>query len=327
MKAKFTKEDSLYPEAKKLALANKDLTIAKIQEKLKTGFARSSRLFEMLKKAGVIKEKSEKLPSFIRLAALYQDTDWGKFAYKPVIPIGMNTPINNLVANLENYFALFVAGKQGSGRETFLHCLMVNLLRNTQPEEFKFILIDTQKSTFKPYEKLRNLFFPLITDREEAKDAMDWCLAETKRRFRLSLHCVIGYIEDYNQTYPLNKMPRILVVINDYSDLAKKDLRYWKKSLWEMNRFGKFYGIHVLLSASKLTKDNFPARYYKSSYHLAFKTNSAQESELIIGAKGAEKLRGKGDALYEDIFEKSRIPVQSYFVSKEEIKKTIDQFG
>jgi len=269
------------------------------------------------------KIKSIKPPAFAKLNRIYKDIDWGQFKNKPVIPIGKDTPTNNLVGNLENLLSLFVVGRNNSERGMFLNCSIVNILKNTKPKDFKLILIDTNKSNLRDYKNLPNLLFSLITDEEEAKKAIEWCDAEVNRRFNMMIYRAGGFIDGYNKKFKKDKVPRILVVINDYSDLSKKYARYFKKTLYNINVQGALYGVHLLVSSSRLSKENCHSRFSKAFYRVAFRTNSSTESKVVIGNKGAEKLEGKGDALFKMPSEEQAVPIRCFTVSKKEIRQAV----
>lgn len=323
MKNKFIEQDALYPEAKKLAKKNKNLTTSEIQDTLKTGYARTARLMDMLKEDGVIKPK--KTPAKANLGKLYKDKDWKQFKNKPVVPIGAQTVTHNLVGNLAQSFNLIVAGQTGSGKSNFLHCAIVNLLRNTKTDEMQFILIDPKQVEFYLYEKLPNLVFPVAKTAEEAKKALKWCLEEIDRRFKILVNIKYLFsVEEYNKRNK-KKIPRIVVVIDEFSDLMYKNPRFFKKAVLKILSDGSLAGVNILMATSRPSqKDVYPKKLVDTfRFRIAFKTSTSTDSKTMFGLSGAEKLRGNGDMLlkYPDDYELAHL--QGFYVSEKEVKKVV----
>lgn len=277
----------------------------------------------MKNKKSVKKSSIETKPSFVKLDKIYKDKDWKLFKNKPVIPLGADTPTNNLVGNLENFFNLLICGKKGSGKSTMLHCGMVNLLRNTNPEELRLILIDTSKKDLVLYKNLKNLHFPVITNPDKVRVSLDWCIFELSRRFQLVLKDPVKSPEKYVKFFNDN-FPRILVVINNCSELIKKKPKYYKKVLSDIATYGKLAKINLVIATSDISKDTYPPKFIDLFHRVALKTNTKEESKLLIDVEGAEKLKGKGEAIFKfPQKEKESRPMQCFFIGKDEVKKIL----
>jgi S-DNA-T family DNA segregation ATPase FtsK/SpoIIIE len=323
MKENFTKKDALYPEVKKFAKKIKDLTVAQIQEKFRTGSTRSLRLMDMLKADRVIKPK--KIPTMAKLERLYKDKDWKQFKNKPIIPLGMDSPTNCLVGNLENNYNLIIAGAKGSGKSNFFHCAIVNLLRNTKPTDLKLILINPKKVEFSLYDNLPNLIFPVISNLSSAKEALQWCISENNRRLQLlAREKEALFVEEYNKKYK-DKLPRILIVIDEFSDLMSGDARFFKKAILEILGLGMMTNINIMIGTSRPS----PTKVYPKKLvnvfrnRIAFKTATSADSKTMIGLSGAKKLHGKGDALLKHPGEEGVTHLQGFYVSHKEVKKVV----
>lgn len=267
-----------------------------------------------------------KLPFLVNLRRLYKDKDWGQFKNKPAIPLGADTPTNNLIGNLDNFFDLMVGGKKHSGKSAFLNCAMVNLLKNTNPDKFKFILIDINKKDLLAYKNLPNLLYPVITAPNKAEAALRWCRLELSRRLEIFLDRKMKNIDEYVEYMSL-KMPRILIIINGCSDLIKKNPRFYKKMLFELALLGCVTNINLFIITSKVTNEIYPQKLLRLFYRIALATNSRKESKILIGEEGAEKIRVKGRAILKFPQKKEATrPIQCFFISKEEIRKAIATF-
>jgi DNA segregation ATPase FtsK/SpoIIIE, S-DNA-T family len=237
-----------------------------------------------------------------------------------------HTATNNLVGNLDNCFNLLVGGKKGPGKSTFLHCAMVNLLRNTDPDKFKFILVDMGNKDLGVYRNLPNLLFPVVTKPDKVKSVLNWCVYELSRRFSLILEPEKKNAKK-NMKVPKDEMPRILIVINESSGLMKTNPRYYKKALFDIGKYGIMGNMNLLISTSKISRDLYPKKFINQFNRVALATNSKEESRLLIGEEGAEKLRGKGEAIvkYPDN-ERATRQMQCFFISKKEVKQFLSSF-
>ncbi|MDU1892050.1 MAG: DNA translocase FtsK, partial [Dysgonomonas sp.] len=135
-------------------------------------------------------------------------------------------------------------------------------------------------------------------------------------------------IRDYNEKFKKRRLnplkghrflPCIVVVIDEYSDLAMSSGKEAEISLIQLTRKAHIVGIHIILATQRPTKDivtgdlktNFPVR-------IAFKVSDSLESRIILDKNGAEELSGRGDALYCEGLNTTRIQVP--YVSTEEVE-------
>lgn len=266
------------------------------------------------------KLKMDKKPSFAKLDRLYKDKDWKKFKNKPIIPVGADTMTNTLVGNIGNGCNFIIGGKKGSGKSTFLHSAMVNLLKNTNPTKFKFILVDLDKSDLMLYKNISNLLFPVITDLDKVKAVLHWCTLELSRRFQLILDRNVKKGGAYLKLLQ-KEMPTILVVISECSDLVKKKHGYSRKALYDLADLGRLGNINLLICTAEISENLYSRKFLGSFHKVALATRSAKESKLLIGKEGAERLRGRGDGIYKRPDKKGKsCPIQCLFISKKETK-------
>ncbi len=266
--------------------------------------------------------KKNQKQALVMLEKLFKDEDWKDFKGKPIIPIGAETETHNLLGNLDNGFNLLLGGVSGSGKSTFFHCAIASLLKNTNPKEFKLILIDPKQAELLMYKDLPNLLYPVITNSESARCAMDWCMQEIDRRFVLFSEDEIISLDEYNKKSE-NKLPKILVIIDECSDLLVSDHEFFEKSILRIVTQGKLIGVNIMIGTSRpSSKDIYTQELVDSfQYRIAFLTATIEDSKTILGVEGAEKLQGNGDLLlvYPEVETPTR--AQGFYVTEKKLKK------
>ena len=127
-------------------------------------------------------------------------------------------------------------------------------------------------------------------------------------------------IDGYNSKHKL-KMPYIVVVVDEMSDLmlvAGKEIENYIQKLSQMARAA---GIHIIMATQRPSVDvitgtikaNFPTR-------ISFQVSSKIDSRTILGEQGAEQLLGKGDMLFMSSANRI-IRIHGPYVSEKEIEQ------
>ncbi len=251
------------------------------------------------------------------------ETDSG--LYLPLF-LGLNSRNEKVIVDMINLPHLLVAGATGSGKSVGLRTIIANLIFNKTPDELKLILIDKKKVELTAFENLPHLLAPVITDDRNAMNVLCYLYEEMKARFNKLSKANNRNIEDYNsQIDSKKKLPYIVVVIDELHNLmatSKKECDFYLSQIASMSRA---VGIHLILSTQRPSADvlagtiraNIPSR-------LAFKVASRINSNIILDQAGAEKLYGKGDALFitPDHNEIERLQVA--YTTDENIKSICD---
>lgn len=271
--------------------------------------------------------KNNKKQPVVKLKRLYKDEDWKDFNNETIIPIGAETETHNLVGTLESGFNLLVGGKSGSGKSIFFRCAITSLMKTTSVNNLKLILIDTKKTEFSIYNNTAILLNSVITEVEKAKNALGWCIYEIEKRFELFVKNKAESIEEYRKK--CNKeLPRILIIIDEYSDLMDYDFWSFEKDILYIVENGYDVGVNIIIGTSRLTDSGGYTKKLAEifPFRIAFATSTAEESKDILGVEDAEKLQGKGDLLM--LYPEIEIPVrvQGFFVSEKEIEKIKKQY-
>ncbi len=246
-----------------------------------------------------------------------------KFQKKEIrLPIALGKSISGapIVGDLTNMPHLLIAGTTGSGKSVCINTIIVSLLYKLNPDLCKFILIDPKMLELSTYEGIPHLLTPVITDAKKATSALAWTVKEMNSRYKLMSKVGVRNIDGYNAKHKL-KMPYIVVVVDEMSDLmlvAGKEIENYIQKLSQMARAA---GIHIIMATQRPSVDvitgtikaNFPTR-------ISFQVSSKIDSRTILGEQGAEQLLGKGDMLFMSSANRI-VRIHGPYVSEKEIEK------
>jgi len=238
------------------------------------------------------------------------------------LPIALGKSISGIpiVGDLTAMPHLLIAGTTGSGKSVCINTIIVSLLYKLNPDLCKFILIDPKMLELSTYEGIPHLLTPVITDAKKATSALAWTVKEMNNRYKLMSKVGVRNIDGYNSKHKL-KMPYIVVVVDEMSDLmlvAGKEIENYIQKLSQMARAA---GIHIIMATQRPSVDvitgtikaNFPTR-------VSFQVSSKIDSRTILGEQGAEQLLGKGDMLFMSSANRI-IRIHGPYVSEQEIEK------
>ena len=246
-----------------------------------------------------------------------------KFQKKEIkLPIALGKSISGvpIVGDLTTMPHLLIAGTTGSGKSVCINTIIVSLLYKLNPNLCKFILIDPKMLELSTYEGIPHLLTPVITDAKKATSALAWTVKEMNNRYKLMSKVGVRNIDGYNIKHKL-KMPYIVVVVDEMSDLmlvAGKEIENYIQKLSQMARAA---GIHIIMATQRPSVDvitgtikaNFPTR-------VSFQVSSKIDSRTILGEQGAEQLLGKGDMLFMSSANRI-IRIHGPYVSEQEIER------
>ncbi len=246
-----------------------------------------------------------------------------KFKSKEIkLPIALGKSISGLpiIGDLTSMPHLLIAGTTGSGKSVCINTIITSLLYKLSPDLCKLILIDPKMLELSAYEGIPHLLSPVITDAKKATSALGWTVKEMNSRYKLMSKVGVRNIDGYNNKHKL-KMPYIVVVVDEMSDLmlvAGKEIENYIQKLSQMARAA---GIHIIMATQRPSVDvitgtikaNFPTR-------VSFQVSSKIDSRTILGEQGAEQLLGKGDMLFMSSANRI-IRIHGPYISEKEIEK------
>jgi len=218
-----------------------------------------------------------------------------------------------------------IAGATGSGKSVCINSIIISLLYQYTPDQLRMIMVDPKKVELTSYNSIPHLLTPVITEVDKTINALRWAVKEMDERYRLLNAVKKRNIESYNESVLINKLPYILIIVDELADLMVVAARDVEAAIVRLSQMARAVGIHLVVATQRpsvnvitgLIKANIPAR-------IAFAVASQIDSRTILDASGAEKLLGKGDLLFTcaEISKPRRI--QGAYLSDEEIERVID---
>ena len=257
------------------------------------------------------------------------------------LPVALGRTITNEVCmfDLCKMPHLLVAGATGQGKSVGLNAIITSLLFKKHPAELKFVLIDPKKVEFNIYADIERHFLAklpdeaesVITDVEKVKQTLNSLCKEMDMRYDLLKTAHARNIKEYNAKFisrHLNPqkghkyLPYIVVIVDEFGDLimtAGKDI---EMPIARIAQLARAVGIHMVIATQRpsvniitgIIKANFPAR-------IAFKVSSGIDSKTILDSYGAQQLIGRGDMLFSQGNEPTR--VQCAFVDTPEVENIV----
>ena len=242
-----------------------------------------------------------------------------------------------LVADFAKTPHLLIGGTTGSGKSTCLHGLITSILTRATPHEVRMILIDPNRVELTIYAGIPHLITSVIADPNKAAEALDWVVGEIERRYADLAATRLRHVDDFNNAVRSGRLtpppargrvyvphPYLAVIVDGLASLMKESARKTEMAIASIAWRGRPAGVHLVAATehpgiSILTR---PIKSYMPS-RMALATSSRADSMAILDQPGAEKLAGKGDALFLPMYASKPIRLQNAFVSEKEIRDIV----
>ncbi len=276
-------------------------------------------------KAAIGIEVPNRNMSNVTLKEILESDEYEDNYYDIPFAIGKDISGQNIISDISSMPHLLIAGATGSGKSVCVNSLILSTLFKLTPDELKMILIDPKVVELNIYNGIPHLLVPVVTDVNKAAQALNWAVQEMSNRYDLFAKKSVRDIDSYNIKEKDDKLPKILIVIDELADLMAASPKEVEDSITRLAQLARAAGIHLVIATQRPSVDvitgtikaNIPTR-------IAFAVSSYVDSRTILDTSGAEKLLGKGDMLYSPVGYSKFIRVQGSFVSDDDVKKVIE---
>ena len=220
---------------------------------------------------------------------------------------------------------LLIAGQTGSGKSVCVNTLISTLISKKSDKEVKFIMVDPKMVELMPYNDIPHLLVPVIIDPEQAAIALKWAVNEMENRYMKLMENGVRNIKGYNSLSFVEKMPYIVIIIDELADLMMVASGSVEESIARIAQKARAVGIHLIVATQRpstdvitgMIKANLPSR-------ISFALRSQIDSRTILDSAGAEKLLGQGDMLLLANGSSKLERIQGAYISDEEVKDLTD---
>jgi S-DNA-T family DNA segregation ATPase FtsK/SpoIIIE len=224
---------------------------------------------------------------------------------------------------------ILIAGTTGSGKSVCVNSIIMSILFRSTPDEVRLLMIDPKAVEFMIYNGIPHLLIPVVTDPKKAAGALGWAVTEMLNRYKMFAENNVRDLNGYNSltlgNTDLEKMPQIVIFIDELADLMMASPGEVEDSICRLAQMARAAGMHLVIATQRpsvnvvtgVIKANIPSR-------IALKVASQVDSRTIIDSAGAEKLLGKGDMLYFPVGAPKPMRVQGCWVSDKEVERVVD---
>ena len=266
--------------------------------------------------------------------------------------MGKDISGNPVITDLGKAPHMLVAGTTGSGKSVAVNSMILSMLLKYTPDQLRLILIDPKQLELANYNDIPHLLTPVVTDMKDAVSALNWCVNEMERRYKLMSFLKIRKLADYNRKVEeaiangedlidptwkpsdsatqeraprLQPLPSIVIVADEFADMIMQVGKKAEEMITRLAQKSRAAGIHLLLATQRpsvdvitgLIKANIPTR-------VALRVNSKIDSRTILDAGGAEDLLGHGDMLFLGPGKIEPERVHGAFISDDEVNRICD---
>ncbi len=256
----------------------------------------------------------------IRLGELLESDKFRSAPSVLTLALGVDIHGRPYFADLATMPHLLVAGATGAGKSVGLQSMITSILYKASRDQVQFIFIDPKRIELGVYKDIPHLKAEVVVEPKKAANALRWAVNEMERRYRLLAEVHVRSIAYYNRAVgdpaerqrlrlgesesdlepeDFKPLPYYVIIIDELADLMMVSSSEVEASIARLAQMARAVGIHLIVATQRPSVDvltgtikaNFPCR-------LSYATATRHDSRTILDQVGAEKLLGKGDALF-----------------------------
>ena len=282
-------------------------------------------------------------PSIVSMRSVIASQRFQKAEMELPVAIGKTISNETFVVDLAKMPHMLMAGATGQGKSVGLNAVLTSLLYKKHPAEVKFVLVDPKKVELNIYNKIERHYLAklpdaddaIITDNTKVIHTLNSLCIEMDNRYELLKNAMCRNLKEYNAKFKARKLnpddghaflPYIVLVVDEFADLIMTAGKEVETPIARLAQLARAIGIHLIIATQRpsvnvitgIIKANFPAR-------IAFRVTSKIDSRTILDSGGADQLIGRGDMLYTQGNDLTRI--QCAFVDTPEVEKIAEYIG
>lgn len=284
-------------------------------------------------------EVPNKVPEIVSMHGVILSKKFQESNHELPVVIGRTISNESFVFDLAKMPHLLVAGATGQGKSVGMNAIITSLLYRKHPSQLKFVMVDPKMVEFSIYSRIEKHFLaklpdeedPIITDVSKVVATLQSLCIEMDERYDLLKSAHTRNLIEYNSKFikrQLNPnkghkfLPYIVVLIDEFADLIMTAGKEVEMPIARIAQKARAVGIHMIIATQRpstniitgVIKANFPAR-------VAFKVASMIDSRTILDTPGANQLIGRGDMLFSQGSQMTRI--QCAFVDTDEVEAIV----
>ena len=248
---------------------------------------------------------------------------------KLAFALGKDVAGKEVVTDIAKMPHVLIAGATGSGKSVCINTLISSIIYKAKPSEVKLLMVDPKVVELSVYNGIPHLLIPVVTDPKKAAGALAWAVQEMINRYNLfakkGVRDIKGYNEAVEKEGETGKLPQIVIIIDELSDLMMASPKEVEDSICRLAQMARAAGMHLVIATQRpsvdvitgVIKANIPSR-------ISFAVSSQVDSRTILDMVGAEKLLGKGDMLFYPSGAPKPTRIQGAFVSDKEVEKLVE---
>lgn len=243
--------------------------------------------------------------------------------------LGRTLEGDDFLSFMSSWPHMLVSGTTGSGKTTFIQSLLRQL--GSRPSETVSVAIIDGKGEFDYYEILDESFmtseFPEVQlGHQRVTDVLDWVMESeipSRRDVMKAIAEARGgppppartlFVESANSDEGIvQPFPPLLIVIDEFAEIMQgPEAQTFERRIQQIAQIGRSSLVHLVMATQRpdasvikgAIKANLDAR-------VALRLPTHHDSMTVLGGKGAEKLLGNGDLIFQSSGH-PRIRLQGY---------------
>lgn len=262
----------------------------------------------------------------VRIRQMIESESFQNFKGDVPIALGKDVEGEPVIADIEKMPHMLIAGATGSGKSVCINTIITSIVYKSSPDDVKLILVDPKVVELSIYNGIPHLYIPVVTNPNKAAGALNWAVTEMNRRYEMFANAGVRDIKGYNKKEKDNKLPKIVMIIDELSDLmmtaASNEV---EELICRIAQMARAAGIHLIIATQRPSVDvitgtikaNIPSR-------ISFAVSSQTDSRTILDMAGAEKLLGRGDMLFYPQGMSKPQRIQGAFIDDSEVERLVE---